>query len=139
MRVNRIGKAERSEKSHCAIEQGNRVGPSNVEERVRDCGGFEKYTLAVINDAVGGRGKFVPKWTEATSRVGQGRVVGVLSEEVAIVVATGKRTGSLGGGVGLVYVNLDQVPSRSESAFGPVRNEEEAVAGFYDGSVEIRF
>ena len=80
----------------------------------------------------------MPEQPPAARRVGKGSIIGMLIKEMTIVAARGCKSSSGGGSHTHGKVDLNEIPARTESAGGAIRNKEEAISGGSDGSEERR-
>ena len=69
----------------------------------------------------------MPKGPPATGRVWKGSVVGMLIEEVAVVMSIGGTSERGGIEEGLCVVDLDKVPTGPEGSCWPVEDKEESI------------
>jgi hypothetical protein len=78
---------KRAKKGDVKVKQGKRICPGNIRARIGDSGRGEQDVLMVVDDAVSGGSKTVPQGPKATGGVGARGVVGMLTEEVAVMHA----------------------------------------------------
>jgi hypothetical protein len=91
---------------------------------------------AEIDDTICGGSVFVPLRPPARRMVSKGFVGRVAAKEVTVVKASSEVVDAARVRIGLIEIDSDKVPAGAKSAWGTVRDEEKAVVGAQEGTVE---